>query len=299
MAASPDHATAPTFDLQSHSLHSDGTLAPAEVVAAAARAGVVLLALTDHDSVDGVAEAQTAAAAYGVTLVSAAEISVLDASGSDLHLLGYRVDVSDPALTAALARSREAREQRAELIVGRLEELGWHVDRTFLAAHVDAGTTVGRPHLAEAVLRAPANAPRLAAEGLPDATAFLVAYLIEGRPAFLPREAPTVAEAIALIHGAGGLAVWAHPFWDLSADPDVCATLERFCAEGLDGVEAFYITHTAEQTALLVSQAAGLGLLTTGSADFHGPGHRLFHRFRAFSTHGLPVNLGPIAEPLS
>jgi predicted metal-dependent phosphoesterase TrpH len=294
--AAPTDATAPSFDLQSHSLHSDGSLAPAEVVSAAARAGVRLLALTDHDSVDGVAEAQAAADAHGIALVPAAEISVRDGGSSDLHLLGYRVDAEDPALTAALAHSRQARERRADRIVDALERLGWQVDRAYLAEHASAGTTLGRPHLAEAVLRLPANAHRLAAEALGDVTAFLVAYLIEGRPAFLPREAPTVAEAIALIHGAGGLAVWAHPFWDLDSDRAVSDTLTRFRGLGLDGVEAFYLTHTRAQAALLVQRAAELGLLTTGSADFHGPDHRVFHRFRAFSTFGLTVNLGPLAD---
>ncbi len=294
---SADRDPAPTFDLQSHSLHSDGELAPADVVAAAVAAGVELLALTDHDSTAGVAEAMAAAEHHDLTLVPAVEISVLDPAAQDLHLLGYDIDIADTELVDLLTRSREDRENRGTRIVARLEALGWSVDQPFIDAHVATGKTLGRPHLAQAVYRHPANADRLAAEELADPTAFLVAYLIEGTPGFLPRAAPSIEQAIALIHGAGGVAVWAHPFWDIDADPEVLATLERFSALGLDGVEAFYITHTREQTELLSARAAELGLLTTGSADFHGPGHRQFNRFRAFDTYGRVPNLGTLASP--
>ena len=97
-----------------------------------------------------------------------------------------------------------------------------------------------------------ATPTRLEQEQLKNPTEFLVAYLIEGKPAFREREAPSVSEAIDLIHGAGGVAVWAHPFWDVEAEAEVLATLERFAAVGLDGVEAFYVTHTQAQTDLLV-----------------------------------------------
>jgi predicted metal-dependent phosphoesterase TrpH len=290
-------SNAPTFDLQSHSIHSDGELAPAEVVEAAAAAGVRLLALSDHDSMAGVAEALEAATHHDLRVVPAVEISVLDPAAKDLHLLGYLIDLDNAGLNAQLARSRADREQRAERIVARLKQLGWSVDDAFLAEHVDAGKTVGRPHIAQAVFGQPYNAARLAAEGLGDPTAFLVAYLIEGMPGFLERDAPSIEAAIALIHGAGGVAVWAHPFWDIEADPEVLATLERFQALGLDGVEAFYVTHTREQTELLANRAAELGLLSTGSADYHGPGHRQFNRFRAFEAYDLVPNLGPIATP--
>ena len=293
----PDNQDAPTFDLQSHSIHSDGELAPANVVEAAAHAGVELLALSDHDSTEGVAEAQRAAREHGVALVPAVEISVLDPAAQDLHLVGYLIDTENAELATQLERSRSDREQRADRIVARLKDLGWAVDEQFLTDHVEAGKTIGRPHLAQAVYHHPDNSPRLVTEGLSDPTAFLIAYLIEGTPGFVPRNAPTVEAAIALVHGAGGVAVWAHPFWDIEADPDVLETLERFQNLGLDGVEAFYVTHTREQTELLNARATELDLLTTGSADYHGPAHRQFNHFRAFETYGLSPNLGPIAHP--
>jgi predicted metal-dependent phosphoesterase TrpH len=97
-----------------------------------------------------------------------------------------------------------------------------------------------------------------------------------------------------LIHGAGGLAVWAHPFWEPGTEAEVLAALDRYVAAGLDGVEAFYVTHTPEQVRLLHRRATELGLLVTGSADFHGPDHARFNRFRAFELHGLAPRLGEI-----
>jgi predicted metal-dependent phosphoesterase TrpH len=122
------------------------------------------------------------------------------------------------------------------------------------------------------------------------------AYLIEGRPAFALRQTPTVAQSIETIHAAGGVAVWAHPFWDISEPAEVLSSIERFDALGIDGVEAFYITHTEEQTRLLHGDCQRRGLLSTGSADFHGPENPTFSRFLAFETYDLAPNLGPIAE---
>jgi 3',5'-nucleoside bisphosphate phosphatase len=286
---------APAFDLQSHSVHSDGALAPADVVAAAAAAGVELLALSDHDTSAGVPEAQAKAAELGIRVVPAVEITSSFEGRQDLHLLGYLIDPADRALEAALAASRASRERRAERMADALRELGFSLDEDALAERVARGHTVGRPHLAQAVVDRPENAARLKAEGVTGATEFLVRYLITGTPAFREREAPTVDEAIALIHDAGGLAIWAHPFWDISEPEAVLETIDQFRAAGLDGVEVFYVTHTEPQTRLLAERCAELGLLTTGSSDFHGPEHHVFSRFRAFTTYGLSPSLGPLA----
>lgn len=291
---SEPESTAPSFELQGHSTQSDGELSPAETVSAAKDAGVELFALTDHDSVDGVAEAAHAAAQVGLHLVAGVEISVIDPAAADLHMCGYGFDPADPALLAQLAHSREDRERRAARMIEALQENGWSVNHELLNRRALAGKTIGRPHLAEAVTSEPQNAERLRREGLDNPTDFLVAYLIEGKPAFRDREAPSAAMAISLIHSAGGVAVWAHPFWDVDADAEVIATLERFVGLGLDGVEAFYVTHTRAQTDVLVRRATELGLLTTGSSDFHGPNHRQFNRFRQFSTYGHNPNLGPL-----
>jgi predicted metal-dependent phosphoesterase TrpH len=289
-----DEDGAPRFDLQSHSMRSDGALEPAEVVAAAGRAGVRLLALTDHDTVDGVEEALAAGPEHGVSVVPAVEISTVDELGEDFHVLGYCVDHTDPGLAAALARWRADRAARIDRMADQLTLLGLPPDRTEIEARRVAGLPVGRPHLANAAIEA--NGERLHEEGLDECSAFLEAYLCKGRPAYSRRTTPTVPEAIAAIHSAGGVAVWAHPFWDVDGDDDVRVALERFTAAGLDGVEAFYATHDDHQTRLLCDCAQRLGLLTTGSADFHGPQHSRFSRFRAFELHGREPRLGAIAD---
>ncbi|MCP9488894.1 MAG: PHP domain-containing protein [Solirubrobacteraceae bacterium MAG38_C4-C5] len=286
---------APWFDLQSHSLHSDGALAPTEVIEHAARAGASLVALTDHDTVEGVDEALAAGARHGIEVVPATEVTVVDPVREDLHVLGYRVDHHEAGLLNLLEASRADRDARAGRMVDALRASGWEVDEGALRERSQTGHPVGRPHLAQAVLAEAANASRLADEGIADVTGLIVAYLIPGAPAFVARIMPEVPDAIAAIHAAGGVAVWAHPFWDVDDPELVATTVRRLAAAGLDGVEAFYVTHTREQTDQLAALCGELGLLATGSADFHGPEHRLFSRFRAFALHGHEPRLGPIA----
>jgi len=287
----------PRFDLQSHSTHSDGALPAAEVVERAAASGVELLALSDHDTVSGVSEALGAGERLGLRVVPAVEISAVDdgaPAGRELHILGYNVDHTGSLLTERLAEFLADREQRTMRMAAALRELGFELDERELQARIAAGQPIGRPHLAEAVLGSPANASRLQAEQIDDIGSLIRAYLIEGRPAFRLREIPTVAQAVEAIHDAGGVAIWAHPFWDVSEPDEVIESIDRFRALGIDGVEAFYVTHTRGQTELLAERGGALDMLTTGSADFHGPDNRLFSRFLAFETYGLEPNLGPI-----
>ncbi len=287
----------PTFDLQSHSVHSDGALPAAEVVAWAAAAGVASFALTDHDTVDGVAEALAAAQAHGIRLSPAAELSAVHGAEEDLHILGYELDHTDATLTDQLADWRGDRERRIEAMAVRLQELGWELDLGPLERRREQGKPLGRPHLAEALLTHPANARRLADEEIDGPNRLFPAYLVPGAAAYVARSRPTVPEAIAGIHAAGGLAVWAHPFWDLDDAQETLDTIDHFAGHGLDGVECFYATHTAEHTRLLHEACTRRGLLTTGSADFHGPDHGRFNAFRAFELHGLLPELGPLAPP--
>jgi predicted metal-dependent phosphoesterase TrpH len=303
----PTSAATLPFDLQSHSTCSDGALGPAEVVAAAARAGVSLLALTDHDTLAGVPEALSAGAEHGVGVVPAIEISAIDppsrgaggggesGTAREVHILGYLVDHTDAAFKATLAEFLADRERRTLRMAHSLRDLGFELDEQTISARVSAGEPIGRPHLAEAALSHTANAQRLRDERIGDVGSFITAHLIEGRPAFCLRTTPTVEQAVGAIHAAGGVAVWAHPFWDLSDPVQALDTIRRFRALGMDGVEAFYVTHTREQTELLANRCTELDMLSTGSADFHGPENRLFSRFLAFETYGLEPNLGPIA----
>jgi predicted metal-dependent phosphoesterase TrpH len=285
----------PDFDLQAHSIHSDGQLPAGDVVRRAAAAGARLFALSDHDTVDGVEEALAAGRETGIRVVPATEISSLDEDGRDLHLLGYCFDQRDAALEHALAEFRADRERRAERMAQGLRDAGLKLDEALLERRREAGKPIGRPHLAAAVIDHPDNATRLAAEGLDDAGAILAAYLTPEAPAFVPRTMPTIAEAIAVIHAAGGVAVWAHPFWDLHVRGEVLHLVDRFRALGLDGVEVFYPTHTHDQAQVLHAHCAAAGLLMTGSSDFHGPTSRHGDRFLAFELYGLEPALGPIA----
>lgn len=283
------------FDLQSHSTYSDGQLPPEDVVRAAADAGVELLALSDHDSVEGVAEAQTAAEGCGIKLVPAVELSAVERDYEDYHVLGYQIDHRDQLLLERTQEARADRYRRADAMAARLEELGFAIDESVLEARRSTGAVLGRPHLATAVVTHPENAQRLEEAGLDTIEQFIPAYLIPGKPAYKPRTRPTVQEAIGWIHDAGGVAIWAHPFWDVKDDEAVLANIDRYREWGLDGVECFYPTFSAAQTRLVAGRCRELGLLTTGSSDFHGPKHKLFSRFLAHELHGQEPELGPIA----
>ena len=226
----------------------------------------------------------------------ATEISAVDADYEDLHVLGYGIDHGDPQLLERLAGARADRELRAERMAALLAQLGFAVDDAPLAARRAAGKPVGRPHLAAAVLAHPANAARLSQEGHTDVSSFIPAYLIPGAPAYSGRTRPTVQEAIGWIHDAGGVAVWAHPFWDIDADEAVLAALDRYVAAGLDGVECFYVTHDEHQTLLLADRCVELGLLSTASSDYHGPRHRLFSTFLAYQGYGREPDVGKLGD---
>jgi predicted metal-dependent phosphoesterase TrpH len=292
----------PRFDLQSHSTHSDGVLSAAEVVTRAHEAGVEMLALSDHDTISGVAEALATGQSLGVNVVPAVEISAVDDGSAvprELHILGYDIDYTGPPMTDRLEDFLADREKRTLRMRDGLIEAGFELDQAEIEERIAQGKPIGRPHLAGAVLGTPANAERLAAEQIDDIGSLIRGYLIEGRPAFRLRETPTVGEAVEAIHDAGGLAIWAHPFWDIEDRQEVLSTVERFKALGIDGVEAFYISHDQPQTELLAARCTELDLLTTGSADFHGPDNKLFSRFLAFETFGIEPNLGSIGSRFS
>jgi predicted metal-dependent phosphoesterase TrpH len=260
----------------------------------AAADGVELVALTDHDTVEGVPEAQEAARRLGMAFSPAAEISAVAGVHEDLHVCGYELDIGNATLTEALDDFRADRQRRVEAIADRLEDLGFAVDRTILEQRRAQGLPIGRPHIADAVLSHPANQRRLQAEGTTDKNSFFPAYIVPGASAFVARTRPTVQDAIEVIHAAGGVAVWAHPFWDIADADEVLRTIDQFAAAGLDGVEVFYATHSEEQTRLLHERCRAKGLLMTGSTDFHAPDHERFGHFRGFDTYGLEPDLGPI-----
>ena len=259
------------LDLQSHSTFSDGELPPAQVVAVAVDAGVTTLALTDHDGIDGVAEAARAAADAGIALVPATEMSCVHGSVDDMHMLGYWVDTI--AIAPACERAQRERITRAEEIVERLNEQGVPVRFEDAIAQAGDASSVGRPHIAKAAGVKP-----------DEMSAFFEEYLIPGAKAFVSRRWPDAAEAVEIIHGAGGAAVLAHPFWDMKDPGEVAALVDDL---SLDGVECFYPAHDRAQTKFLVELCRDRGLAATASSDFHGPSHKMFNSFGAYSTYDL------------
>jgi predicted metal-dependent phosphoesterase TrpH len=263
--ASPD---GPFVDLQVHSTASDGALPPAEVVASAHHAGLVAFALTDHDTLAGLAEARAAAAPLGLRIVAGVELSA-DHDGREVHVLGLHIR-DEAGLEARLATFREARVRRAEQIVARLVALGIPVTMDDVRAQWHGGA-LGRPHIARA----------LVARGVvPDWRAAFHTYLGNGRPGHVPKPVLAVRDAIALIHDAGGLAIWAHP-----AREGTAANVRGLAALGLDGIEVKHPSHSPDDVTRLEGLADAHGLLRSGGSDWHG----LFEGPRVIGNQQVPL----------
>ncbi|MEX0973709.1 MAG: PHP domain-containing protein [Solirubrobacterales bacterium] len=265
------------IDLQSHSTVSDGQLAPAGVVEEAAKAGVSTLALTDHDAIAGVPEAAEAAAKLGVELVPAIEMSCVHEFAEDLHVCGYWVDLE--AIGPACERAQRERVSRAGEIVEKLRAEGFELTLDDAVREAGDALSIGRPHIARAA----------GASG--DLGPFFEEYLVPGAKAFVPRRWPTAEQAVQVIKRAGGVAVVAHPYWDIS-DPAEVEELIR--ALDVDGVETFYPTHSKQQTEHLLALCEELDLTPTASSDYHGPTHKTFAAFGAYDTYGLAEPQVPV-----
>jgi predicted metal-dependent phosphoesterase TrpH len=258
------------IELQSHSTVSDGQLGPSEVVAEAAKAGVTTLALTDHDAIAGVGEAQRAAEEVGIELVPAIEMSCVHEYAEDLHVCGYWVDVGK--IAPACERAQHERVTRAGEIIEKLRGHGFDIHLEDAVREAGDALSIGRPHIARA------------AGATGDLGPFFEEYLVPGAKAFVPRRWPTAEQAIELIRDAGGIAVIAHPYWDISEPSEVDDLIRSLRA---DGVETYYPTHSKEQTEHLLELCAELGLVPTASSDYHGPTHKTFAEFGAYDTYGL------------
>lgn len=247
------------LDLHLHTTHSDGSCTPTEVLDLAHQAGVTTLAITDHDIMTGVAEATTAGEHYGIEVIPGVEISSIMGQ-SELHILGYFLDWQDPILNERFTTLRESRHRRNPQIVERLQALG--IDITYDEVRTLAGSdSVGRPHIARALMDK---------QVVSSAKEAFDRFLANGKPAYVPRDLPTPAEAIQWIKAARGLAVLAHPTWVKLADRSLVELLRELKTAGLDGVEVYYSTHASRQTREYLSLAQQLGLLVTGGSDFHG-----------------------------
>lgn len=271
------------IDLHVHSSASDGTDAPGEVIRRAAAARLDVVALTDHDTQAGVAEA-CAALPPGLTLLPGMELSC-QLDGRGVHLLAYLFDPADPALRAETARIRDDRVYRAQAMTRRLRELGADVSWEQVTA-IAGDAVVGRPHLARALAAAGAiTDPR---------DAFTAEWIGDGGRAFVDRYAPDLTRAVALVRAAGGVAVLAHPRSPGYEIPD--AVITELAGAGLAGIEVFHPDHDQAERARLTELARSLGLVSTGGSDDHGTFIPSGQPAQSPAGHGLGSETTPTAE---
>ncbi len=248
------------IDLHAHSTASDGSYRPAELVRLAKKAGLKAMALTDHDTTDGLAEALAAGAELGVEVIPGIEISA-QFTDDTMHILGYFLDFASGKLAERLAVLKQARKERNPKIVAKLNALGVSITMEQVE-RLSGGGQVGRPHIARALLESGYVKTLQQAFDI---------YLKNGGKAYVEKYRFPPAEAMDMIREAGGVPVLAHPFTlALGSARALKEVLQDLKAQGLAGVEIFYADHTPEQEALYLKLARELGLLVTGGSDFHG-----------------------------
>ncbi len=249
----------PRIDLHLHTTYSDGSHSPTEVIRFAHEVGVIALAITDHDIVDGIPEATEAGKQVGIEVIPGIELSSRF-DGRETHILGYFFDWQDTTLQTRLTHQQTSRHERNPRVVEKLNQLGLELSYEDVKAKAGGGS-VGRPHIANVLVdKGYVNSTKEAFDR----------YLAEGGPAYVVRELPDSSEAIAWIREAGGVPVLAHPHWTKRKGQELqvmCSTLKE---AGLMGIEVFYGTHTKRQTSEYLELARKLDLLMTGGSDFHG-----------------------------
>ena len=245
------------IDLHTHSLRSDGALSPEDLVRRAAARGVKIQALSDHDTLAGVAEATAIGVDLGVRIIPATELNT-ESEWGDAHVLGYFIDPRDAALETRLRWLRENRGRRIELMVEKLRALGYAVELERVL-EIAQGGALGRPHLAQALFE------KGYVKSYDDAFDTLIA---KDSPAYVARVGLTPVEAVALIRTHGGVPSLAHPGTVIGLD----GLIPKLVAAGLAGIEAYYGEHSPEMTAAYLGLARKHDLVPTGGSDFHGRG---------------------------
>lgn len=245
-------------DLHVHTTASDGTQTPTEVVEEALRKGICSIAITDHDSIDGLKEALEAGRRLGVEVIPGVEINA-QIEGKEAHIIGYFVELGDTPLARTLERLRKSRLERVKEIVSKLNGLGVGITVEDVLSFSEKEGALGRPHVARAI----------AARGYArDASEAFLQYLDKERPAYVPRPKLTPHEAVKVIIEVGAVPVFAHPAI-ASHGEELVRDLK---ALGLKGLEAYHPDHTKEQAERYKELAERLGLIVTGGSDAHGPG---------------------------
>ncbi len=243
-------------DLHLHSTASDGRLSPAELVQKSVEAGLTIIALTDHDSVNGIVPAlETAKTFPNLRVIPGVEISTNIPKG-EMHVLGYFIDYTHPELETTLKKMRNSRQERMQGMIAKLRGLGLSIEWERVK-EIAGSSTMGRPHLAQAMLE----------KGyIPSLKEAFTKYIGWGKPAYVERDKMTPQEAVELILQANGLPVLAHPL--TPNDPE--AMVIELKASGLVGIETYYDGYTTEEINRLLSLAQRYGLIATGGSDYHG-----------------------------
>jgi predicted metal-dependent phosphoesterase TrpH len=248
------------IDLHTHTFHSDGTFSPRQLVELAAQRGLDVVAITDHDTTAGLAEALEAGGRLGVDVVPGVEFSTVR-DGDGVHILSYYLDVDDPDLVGELARLREDRLRRGEGMVAKLRELGYPISFERVREIAKGGNII-RPHVAQALVEA-GVVPTLK-------DAFSPELIGSGGRAYVEKHALHPLDALALIHRAGGVCVLAHPGTWRETSPVPKELIKELIGAGLDGIEAAHPEHVPEVEAGYVAVAEANGLFWTGASDCHG-----------------------------
>ena len=252
----------PKYDLHSHSTYSDGLLTPDAVVHRAALRGVDVFALTDHDEIAGLAEARDAALDAGITFIPGAELSVSWESHT-LHILGLRIDATNPALDAGLASIRSGRDARARRIAAGLAEAGIHGAYEGARKYVTSDRLMSRTHFARFLVEA---------GHARETSDVFKRFLTPGKPGYVKHAWATLAEAVDWIHGAGGVAAIAHPGRYKVSPTGMRRLLGEFRDAGGDGIEVLSPSHTPAQFAEYSTYARVFGFAASCGSDYHGPG---------------------------
>jgi len=243
-------------DLHIHSTTSDGRFSPSEVIRKSAEAGLTVIALTDHDTVDGIVPALEAGKTFPLLkVIPGVEIST-DVLKGEIHILGYFMDYTHPELQASLKRMRYSRQERAQSIIAKLKKLGLPIEWERVKEIAGDGS-IGRPHLAQALLEK---------DYITSIKEAFTKYIGWGGPAYVLREKITPVEAVALILQANGLPVLAHPLTINNLE----AIIIELKAAGLVGIEAYYARYTAKEIKKLVTLTKRYSLIATGGSDYHG-----------------------------
>ncbi len=268
-------------DLHCHSSISDGTLAPAAVVERAHRNGVSVLALTDHDEVAGLVEAQQRATALGIAFVPGVEVSVTWA-GATIHIVGLRIDAAHPTLVAGLAQTRDGRDVRAQAIAAELQAVGVPEAYRGALGHAGNPALLSRSHFARHLVETGVCA---------DMRDAFARFLVAGKPGYVPHQWAHLSDALSWIHAAGGTAVMAHPGRYRLTETARHVLLTEFCEAGGQAIEVVCGSHTPDQYREFAELAQRFGLRASRGSDFHDPDES---RHDLGTLPDLPATLCPV-----